>query len=179
MTKLDTLEEMVSKSLTEQPHHALEAIEEYFENLAESDPKQLTLLREKMGDKEDGTAYLNKFKEAIVSTSLILFILTLETFNKKIIVEEARSFNISSYLKSFLLNTRTDDKFIFNMRVAYLSEAKGESIIEEIKALSLADNINTDESISEVESEIVRYDQFRTDILKQYVDRNSHISLNI
>lgn len=179
MTKLDTLEEMVSKSLTEQPHHALEAIEEYFENLAESDPNQLTLLRAKMSDREGGSAYLNKFKEAIVQTSLILFILTLETFNKNIIVEEARSFNISAYMKEFLFSTRTDDKFIFNMRVAYLSEAKGESIIEEIKALSLADNVDSDDKIDEIKSEVVRYDQLRTDILNQYVDRNSHISLDL
>lgn len=179
MTKLDTLEEMVKKSLTEQPHHSLEAIEEYFENLAESDPNQLSLLRAKMGDEKGGREYLEKFKEAIVQTSLILFILTLDTFNKSILVEEARSFNINAYMKEFLFNTRSDDKFIYNMRVAYLSEAKGDSILEEIQSLSVAENVDTSEKTDEVKAELMKYDQLRKDILSQYVDRNSHISLGL
>lgn len=179
MTKLDTLEEMVKKSLTEQPHHSLEAIEEYFENLAESDPNQLSLLRAKMGDEKEGKEYLEKFKEAIVQTSLILFILTLETFNKNILVEEAREFNINAYMKEFLFNTRSDDKFIYNMRVAYLSEAKGDSILEEIQALSVAENIESQQQADDIKGEIVKYDQLRTEILSQYVDRNSHITLGL
>lgn len=174
MKKLDTLEQMVSKSLSEQPEQAVETLEEYFENLGESDPKQLITLKAKLNDPNTGEEYSLNFKKSLLQTSLILFILTLETFTKHIILEESQNFNISAYLKEFLFFTRNDDSLIFNMRVLYLTEANGKSIIEEIDALNVTNNI--EKSDSENNLEIEKYDHLRLDILNQYLERNAHLA---
>lgn len=163
-----SLEDMVLFSIQNDKDKGLESLEEYYETLTEMFPEELKVVKEKL--KNDKT-YEEKMLKAIVEVGLLVFLLSAVTFNKDNFEnpEDIKNLNIKQKFKEFLFASRGDDVNLYNMRTAYLINADGNSIYEEMKNFA-PEAVESLDKVS-LENLLTEYDSLREDLFNQYTTR--------
>lgn len=165
-----SLDEMVQFSLKNTPQHSIEAIDEYFTSLSSVNQQELDKLKLKLNQSVE---YRKKFQKAIVETSLILFLTSAATFNKNLFEDpnEAHNINLTQKIKQFNLASSDDDQHIYNMRVAYITESDGASVLEEVSNLTSSDSNLTSSDSDKPNVDFEEYENIRLSILDYYTSR--------
>lgn len=161
---LDSLDNMTKQSLQDENSPTDEAIPEYLSNLSEDEANKVSL---KLKNKD----YLLKFKEAITQTSLMIALATMKS------TDSESSIDYEKYTKEYLFFSRNDDDLIYNMKTLYLKTLTAEQMqIGNFYISMESENSINKTDLSKLKLQIdKKYDSLISNLLKQYINRNSHL----
>lgn len=162
---LATLKEMTNESLVNRPEQAIEATEEYVQNLAEESTDKASKLKHSL----ENSDYSKNFSVAITHTSLMVFLMSIlatsHTSNTPIDI------NFDDYMKEFIDAAKEDDSQIYSMRLFYLNGLTG----RELGFGQINDSdFNTKEEIELAQKvaikQLQKYDELLGSLKKKYVE---------
>lgn len=161
--KLKSLELMCEESMNTRPEQAVEAVDEYLENLKSEYSIEL---KEKFKSKE----YYKKFQTAITHTSLIVFVAAFKA------TQPEETIDFEQYIREYLFFARQDDKLIYNMRLFYLSNLNA----QEMGIGYSYEDENLDEQQKKVLKKEVEkiqeiYNSMVNKLKEQYKERSIHL----
>jgi hypothetical protein len=179
--QIGTLEEMTKESFANRPTEALEAIEEYIQNLKEENEEKALALEDRLNkDKK----YVEQFKIAITHTSLMIFLMSIkassfaEKFNKEANVSVSEiQLDFDQYVREFLFFSRQDDKEIYQMRLFYLNGLTGSELgLGFIDAEEYDSKDEFEQAEKKAQYQQYKYDELLNSFKAQYMETKVYLN---
>lgn len=163
---LATLKEMTEESLHNRPEQAIEATDEYIQNLAEESPEKATKLKRSLEDQD----FARNFSEAITHTSLMVFLMSIlatsHTSNTPVDI------NFDEYLNEFLTYAHTDDSQTYSMRLFYLNGLTGRELgFGQINTSDFTTKEELELAQKVATKQLQKYDELLGSLKKKYVEK--------
>lgn len=179
--QIGTLEEMAKESFVNRPTEALEAIEEYIQNLKEENEEKARGLEEHISkDKK----YVEQFKIAITHTSLMIFLMSIkasslaEKFNSKDGTASSEiQLDFDQYVREFLFFARQDDKDIYQMRLFYLNGLTGSELgLGFIDSEEYDSKDEFEQAEKKAQYQQYKYDELLNNFKSQYMETKVYLN---